>query len=111
MIKGIIRWVILAAIIMALPYIIPDLVVATTTTALVAAAVIGLINTFIKPILKLLTLPIRLLTLGLFGFVLNVFLFWLSSILVPGFEIMSLSAGIIGAFIMAIALWILDKVF
>ena len=71
-----ITWLINALALLALPYIFTSIHVATFVTALVAALVLGLINTLIRPILVLLTLPVTLLTLGLFIFVINGLLFW-----------------------------------
>jgi putative membrane protein len=110
MIKILIKWLVLAATILLLPYIISGITVGTTTVALITAAVLGLINIFIKPILKILTLPLNLLTLGLFGFLLNAVLFWVASLVVPGFDILTYSAGIIGSVIVAVVLWLLDKI-
>lgn len=110
-IKGIIRWLLLGGLVLLLPYFIPGIDVATNNTALIAAAVIGFINIFIKPILKLLTLPLRLMTLGIFGFILNVLLLWVASLLVPGFEITTLTAGVLGALVVTAVLWVLDRIF
>jgi putative membrane protein len=109
-IKGILKFIILSAALLIMPFLVPGISVATTTTAIIAALVIGLIHTFIKPILKLLTLPLNVLTLGLFGFLLNAVLFWVASLFVPGFEVQTYSAGIIGSIIVAVVIWILDKV-
>ena len=71
-------------------------------SALIAAALLGLVNMTIKPILFILTLPINLLTLGLFTFVLNAMMLGLVSWLVPGFQVASLMSGIGLAIIVAI---------
>ena len=71
-----ITWLINALALLALPYIFTSIQVRSFTTALIAALVLGLINTLIRPILVLLTLPVTLLTLGLFIFVINGLLFW-----------------------------------
>jgi putative membrane protein len=65
--------------------------------ALVAAVVLGLVNAVIGPVLRLLTKPISCLTLGLFSLVLNAFLFWLASALVPGFEVEGAVAALVGS--------------
>ncbi len=69
-------WLINAVALFALPYIFPSIHVSSFTAALVAALVLGLINTLIRPLLVILTLPVTLLTLGLFIFVINGLLFW-----------------------------------
>jgi putative membrane protein len=77
-------------------YIVPDIHV-TLGAAFVAAIVAGLVNALVRPILILLTLPITILTLGLFLLVLDVLLFWLIALLVPGFSIGTFWAAVIGA--------------
>ncbi|MCL4495745.1 MAG: phage holin family protein [Firmicutes bacterium] len=69
---------------------------------LVAALVLGLVNTFIRPIVKLLTLPINLLTFGLFGLVINAFMLWLVSSVVPGFAVSGFGAAFWGAILLSI---------
>jgi putative membrane protein len=71
-------------------------------TALIAAAVLGLINSSIRPILSLLSLPINLLSLGLFSFVVNGVCFWLASVLVPGFSVSGIAAIILGPVILSL---------
>jgi len=68
--------------------------------ALVAALVLGIVNAIVRPIITLLTLPITVLTLGLFLLVINGVTFWLTSLLVPGFTVNGLGAGIVGAVLM-----------
>ena len=69
-------WLINAAALFVLPYVFPWVTVDSFAAALIAALVLGLINTLIRPVLVLLTLPVTLLTLGLFIFVINGLLFW-----------------------------------
>ena len=83
----IINWVISAIVIFAIAYFLPGVHVANFTSALIAALVIGIINAIIKPVLVILTLPINLLTLGLFTFVINAVLVLLASAIVPGFTV------------------------
>ncbi|MDH5442325.1 MAG: phage holin family protein [Candidatus Nomurabacteria bacterium] len=109
MLKTIIKFLILAGVIMALPYLITGITVTTTTVALIATAVISLSNTFVKPILKALTLPFNIISLGLFGVVLNIILFWIASLIVPGFTIATFSAGVIGSIIISAISWILHR--
>jgi putative membrane protein len=79
--------------------------------ALIAAAVIGLANMLIKPILLILTLPATILTLGLFIFVINGLLFWLAGYFLQGFDVKTITAGIIGAIVYSVISWILSAVF
>lgn len=107
-------WFLHALSLILIPFIISGIKVDSITHALIAAAVIGIINTLIKPILVILTLPITLLTLGLFIFVINGVLFWLAGSYVPGFHVTNLTTGIVGALaysvISTILVWIfIDK--
>ena len=81
------EWLISALAILVSAYILPGVHVASFTTALVAAVVLGIINAVLKPILVLLTLPITLITLGLFTLVIDALLILLASALVPGFRV------------------------
>lgn len=70
-------------------------------TALIAALVLGILNVTVKPVLFILTLPLTLVTLGLFTFVLNALLFWFLGYVVPGFEVTGFLAAFLGALIVA----------
>jgi putative membrane protein len=83
----IIRWIINAVLLMLIPYVVPGVTVKNFWVALVAALVLAFVNALIKPILILLTLPINILTLGLFILVINGLMFWLVSAVVKGFYI------------------------
>lgn len=106
-----IKWALISVVVLILPYIIPGIIIATTVTGLIAGAVIGLINMLVKPIIKVIAFPINVLTIGLFGFFVNVLLFWIASLFVPGFEILTYIAGILGSIIIAIAWWVINKAF
>ncbi len=82
-----IRWIISALAIVVAAYILPGVHVDGFFTALVTAVVLGILNAFIKPILIILTLPITILTLGLFTFVINALLILITSFIVPGFRV------------------------
>ena len=82
-----INWLIMTIAILISAYVLPGVHVVGFIAALVAALVIGLINTFIKPVAIILTLPINILTLGLFTFVINALLIMLASAIVPGFKV------------------------
>ena len=82
-----INWLVSALAILVTAYLLPGIVVTSFTSALVAAVVLGVINAFIKPILLILTLPINILTLGLFTLVINALVIILAARLVPGFKV------------------------
>lgn len=90
-------------------YLVPGFNLATLSAAIVAAVVIGIVNTFIRPILQLIALPISVLTFGLAAFFINVLLLWLSSKLVPGFSIDSFTTAIIASIVLSLVSWFLNK--
>ena len=96
------KWVLYAASLILIAWIVPGITVTGFNIALLAAAVIGLINAVIKPLLILLTLPINILTLGLFTLVINAIVFLLAAKLVSGFQIDGFWAAFIGAFIFSL---------
>lgn len=89
-------------------YIVPGFEVENFTAAVLAAIVIGVVNTFIKPILSILTAPINMLTLGLFSFVVNAVMLYLAAFVVPGFDIEGAMAAILGAVVLAVVSAILS---
>jgi putative membrane protein len=80
-------------------------------TAMIAAIVLGLINGSIRPVLSLLSLPINLLTLGLFSFVVNGICFWLAGVLVPGFSVNGIVAIILGPVVLSLGTTFLNSYF
>ena len=106
--KLLLVWLINAAALMAVAYLLPGLAVADFVTALVAALVLGLVNAVIRPILILLTLPVTLLTLGLFIFVINGLLFWFVGSFVAGFVVSGFWWGVFGAVAYSILSWALS---
>ena len=88
--------------------IVPGITVASVVAALGAGLVLGLINAVVRPILLVLTLPVTLLTLGLFLFVLNAFCLWLTSLLVKGFEVHGFWAAIFGSLLVSLVSWTLS---
>ena len=105
-----ITWLINALALLALPYLFTSIHVDTFVSALIAALVLGLINTLIRPLLVLLTLPVTLLTLGLFIFVINGLLFWFVGSFIKGFSVDGFWAGVFGAIVYSIISWILSSI-
>ena len=101
----ILSWVINALALLALPYVVPSVQVDSFVTALAAALVLGLVNTLIRPLLVLLTLPATILTLGLFIFVINGLLFWFVGSFVQGFHVAGFWSAILGAILYSIISW------
>ena len=103
-------WLLNALALLGVAYIVPGIHVQNFLTAAIAAVIIGLANMLIKPILVILTLPVTILTLGLFIFVINGILFWAVGHFLQGFEVKTLMAGIIGAFAYSVISWILSAI-
>jgi putative membrane protein len=101
-------WIINALALLALPYVVPSVQVASFGTALVVALVLGLINTLLRPLLILLTLPVTLLTLGLFIFVINALLFQLAGNLVEGFNVGGFWPALLGSIAYSLISWLLS---
>lgn len=90
-------------------YIVPGFRLDSLSSAIVAAVVIGVVNTFIRPIIQLIALPITLLTFGIAAFLINVILLWLVSLVVPGFTISSFATAIIASIVLSLVSWFLHK--
>lgn len=102
-------WLINALALLALPWLLPSIHVASFWTALMVALVLGLINTVIRPVLLLLTLPVTLLTLGLFIFLINGMMFLLAAWLLDGFVVDGIWAGVFGSVVYSLISWLLTK--
>lgn len=103
-------WLLNALALLAVAHLVPDIHVSNLMVALLAAVVIGLVNMLIKPILVILTLPVTIITLGLFLFVINGALFWAVGHFLQGFEVKTLMAGIIGALAYSVISWVLSAI-
>ena len=88
-------------------YLVPGIDLGGLAPALVAGLVLGLVNALVRPVLILLTLPLTLLTLGLFIFVLNALCLWLTAALVPGLTIHGFGSAFLGALVVSIVSWAL----
>ena len=106
MVSVLVEWLISALALLLISQYLPGFQVASYTTALLVALVLGILNALIKPIILILTLPINILTLGLFTFVINAFLLIIASYFVRGFQI----NGFIPALVAAFLLWIINVV-
>jgi putative membrane protein len=101
-------WLINAAALMVLPYLMNSVSVTSIGAALVAALVLGLVNTVIRPVLVMLTLPVTLLSLGLFILVINALLFWLVANLVGGFHVAGFGSAFVAAILYSVISWALS---
>ena len=103
--KIFLHWLISAAAIGIAAYIVPGVTI-TLISALIAAVVLGALNLFIRPILVVLTLPINILTLGLFSLVINACLVLLATSVVPGFAVAGFGTALLFALVLAIVNWV-----
>ncbi len=106
--KLLVRWFLLAAALLLVANVYPGVSVASFTSALIAALVLGLFNTLVRPLLVLLTLPVTLLTLGLFLFVINALMFWAAAEVLDGFWVAGFGAALIGSLIYTVCGMIID---
>jgi putative membrane protein len=97
--KLIFKWLLSALALLAVTYLYGGVQVTNFSSALIAAAVIGLLNMIVRPVLVVLTLPVTIITLGLFLFVINALMFWAASGLLDGFHVNGFVAALIGSLI------------
>jgi putative membrane protein len=108
--KGIvIRWLILTAAIMFASYVLDGIQVKGFFTALFAAGILGILNAFFRPILIILTLPINILSLGLFTFVINAMLLKMASGVIQGFDVYGFWSAVFGSLLISIVSWALSS--
>lgn len=110
MARMLIGWLLNAIALLAVAYLLPSIHVASFGAALMAALVLGLVNTLLRPLLIALTLPVTVLTLGLFLLIINGTLFWAVGHWVEGFSVSSISAGVIGAILYSLISWVLAAI-
>lgn len=108
MLRLLLIWLINAIALLILPFIIPSIQLRGFGTALIVALVLGLINALLKPILIILTLPVTILTLGLFILVINALLFQLAAHLLKGFEVSGFWAAFFGSILYSLISWVLS---
>ncbi len=108
--KLILNWVIGAVVILISAYLLPGVMVEGFISALVLAVVLGAINMFIKPILVVLTLPINILTLGLFSLVINALLIMFASAIVPGFSVAGFWWALAFSLVLAVVTAVLSRI-
>ena len=101
-------WILNAVALLAVTYLLPSIQVSGFGSALLAALALGFINTLVRPVLAILTLPITVLTLGIFYLVLNGLLFWLASALIPGFHVQGFGSAFFGAILYGVIAWALS---
>lgn len=108
--KVLLRWFLLAAALLLVAHLYPGVQVASFGAAMIGALVLGLLNTLVRPLLVLLTLPVTLLTLGLFLFVINALMFWMAGSVLSGFQVASFGAALVGSLIYSLCGMFIDVV-
>ena len=103
------KWLLSATALLVVANLYSGVVVQSYSSALIAALVIGLFNILLRPILVLLTLPVTVLTLGLFLFVINALLFWLAGSVLSGFHVQDFAAALVGSLIYSLLGLIIDS--
>jgi len=109
MIVIITRWLIITAAILLASQFVPGIKVDTLSTAVIAACVLSLINIFIKPVFVLLTLPLSILTLGIFYFFINAFMLELVAYFVSGFVVKDFFSALLGSLIISFVSWLANS--
>ena len=107
--KIILRWLLLAAALLLVAHLYPGVVIASFGSAMIAALVLGLLNTLLRPILVLLTLPVTVVTLGLFLFVINALMFYFAASMLQGFRVTGFTAALIGSLIYSLCGMVIDE--
>ena len=103
------KWLLSAAALLLVAYLYQGVEVRSFTAALIAAFLIGLLNAVVRPVLVLLTLPVTVLTLGLFLFVINALMFWAAASLLDGFRVRDFTAALIGSLIYSVIGMVVDS--
>ena len=108
--KLIVRWILLAAALLLVAQVAPGVRLAGFGAALVAAAFLGLLNTLVRPLLVMLTLPVTVLTLGLFLFVINALMFWLAAglLTIDGFRVDGFWPALLGSLLYSVCGTVID---
>jgi putative membrane protein len=106
--KTILTWLLAASALLLVAYLYPGVQVQNFTSALIAAFVIGLFNMVLRPVLVVLTLPVTIITLGLFLFVINALLFWGAASVLDGFHVNGFGAALLGSLIYSAIMLVVD---
>ncbi len=110
MLTLLVKWFLSALSIFLVGNFLPGIHVPSYATALFVALILGILNATLRPILKILALPVTILTLGLFAFIINGFTFWLVAKFVDGFSVDTFWYAVLGAFVVSIVSTVLDRI-
>jgi putative membrane protein len=103
------RWLVLTAAVLTASWLLDGIRVSGIFPAILAAALLGILNAILRPLLILLTLPLNILTLGLFTFVINALMLMIVSSVIPGFDVRGFWTAVLGALIIGAASWLLNR--
>ncbi len=103
-----IRWLTLTASIIVTAYLVGGIHISSFWSAFFAAAALGILNAFFRPIILLLTLPINILTMGLFTFVINALLLKMASGIITGFNVEGFWPAVFGSFLISVVSWLIN---
>jgi putative membrane protein len=104
-------WLINSSALFALPYLLSSISINSFLTAMLVAVVLGFVNTVIRPVLLLLTLPVTIVSLGLFIFVVNGLMFWAVASMLDGFHVAGFWSAVLGALLYSLITWALSTIF
>jgi putative membrane protein len=107
--KLLLKWLLSAAALLLVAYLYSGVQVQSFTSALIAALVIGLFNAVLRPVLVVLTLPVTLVTVGLFLFVINALMFWAAAGVLDGFQVTGFGAALLGSLIYSVLGLLIDS--
>lgn len=108
--RFLITWIVTAVSLAITANLIPGISINSWQTAAVAAVILGLVNAIVRPILIFFTLPLTILTLGLFLFVINAISFWLVAYLIKGFEIPNFADALLGSIVLSLITWMINLI-
>jgi len=103
------NWLVTTVAVIAAAYLLPGVTISGFWAALIVALVLGILNVFVKPVLLLLTLPINILTLGLFTLVINALIILMASALVPGFKVAGFWNAMLFGIVLAIITYLIHR--
>lgn len=109
--KFIIHWLISAVALLVVAYFLSGVIIDSFFTAIVAALVLGIANAIIRPIILIITLPINIITLGIFTLIINALMLWLVHLFIPGFTIVNFTTAIWAGIIYCAINWMLSLIF
>lgn len=102
MLNTFLRWILYAILIVFVSWIVPGIEVDNFISAMFVCIILALVNTFIKPIIQLITLPVNILTLGLFSLVINAFMLMIAGWIAPGFEVEGFLSAFLGSLLLSL---------